>query len=230
MKKSNIALFGLACTLLVGMITTGFILKEEAAKIDLTDPTRNYLTQTVAAFKVVKISGSNGYPIEIESGNTNSVSVLRRRQSFLEMKTVGDTLEIIFSGSNIPLHRADQPSSPVGIVIKSNAVTQIHNKNTYLRVKGFKQQTLALQLKENAFTDITNCRLSSLSIKATGNSRLAFKEQNTADTLNLELKNTTFAHLKDLNFSVLNRSVGDSTTVIFSNKAMAQLERKEINN
>jgi hypothetical protein len=223
MKKSNAALLGLALTLLVGMVVTGFILKQEAAKIDLRDLSRNYFIENVAAFKVLKVSGSNGYPIEIKHGNINSISVLRRRKSFLKTIVQGDTLEIIFSGANMPPDQAGQSTTPAGVIIKSNSVAQIRIKDTYNRIKGFRQGRLDMRLEGNSSADFLNCHFSILTIAAKNNSRFGFKHQNTADTINFRLANNTLAYLKNISFSVLQHQVGDSATVVLSNQSLTQL-------
>lgn len=130
MKKSNRALLGLALTLLGGMVATGFILKEESAKIDLDDPLRSYSSENVASFKVLKISGSNGYPIEVEYGETSKITVLRRRKGFLKTNVRGDTLEVIFSGANIPLDQADKSTTPAGVIIQSNTLSAVMVEDT----------------------------------------------------------------------------------------------------
>ena len=141
MKKSNSALLSLSNLFLGGLVATNFILKGEAAEIDLTDPLRNYDSERIAPFRVLKISGSNGYPIEIEQAEANSLTYLRRRKGFLETKALGDTLEIIFSGANIPLDQADKSTTPAGVIIKTKALAHIHVKDTFTRIKGFRSIT-----------------------------------------------------------------------------------------
>ncbi|KAA5542499.1 hypothetical protein [Adhaeribacter rhizoryzae] len=223
MKKSNIALLGLALIFTAGMLTTGFILKKEAAKINLNDPLRNYETTPTAAFKVLKISGSNGYPIHIQYDTGNSLTVLRRRKSFLKAKNTADTLEIIFSGANIPLDEASKNTTPAGIIIKTNAVNKIANQNTFVRIIDFRKTDLDLALSGQAVATFSNCQFPALNIRATGQSRFGFDGQNIADNFNLNLQNSTIGFLKNIQFAVLQHQVGDSAAVVLSNQVMAQV-------
>ena len=223
MKKSNIALLGLALTLTTGMINTGFILKKEAAKIDLNDPLRNYETTRIDSFKVLKISGSNGYPIHIQYDTSNSLTVLRRRKGFLKTKNKADTLEIVFSGANIPLDKADKNTTPAGIIIKTNSVAKIANQNTFIRIMDFQQTNLDLELTSNAVANFKNCQFPALNIRASGQSRFGFDGKNMAENFNLNLQNTTVGFLKNIHFSALSHQLGDSAAVVLSNQTLAQL-------
>jgi len=223
MKKSNIALLGLAFVFTTGMLTTGFILKKEAAKINLNDPLRNYETSPIPAFKVLKISGSNGYPIHIQYDTTNSLTVLRRRKSFLKTKTTTDTLEIIFSGANIPLEEAGKNTTPAGVIIKANAVKKITNQNTFVRIIDFKRTNLDLALSGHTVATFNNCHFPTLNIRATGLSRFGFDGQNIADNFNLNLQNSTVGFLKNIQFYALQHQVGDSAAVVLSNQVMGQI-------
>ncbi|MGV3585709.1 MAG: hypothetical protein ACO1OF_01805 [Adhaeribacter sp.] len=223
MKKSNIALLGLAFVFATGMLTTGFILKKEAAKINLNDPLRNYETSQMPAFKVLKISGTNGYPIHVQYDTVNSLTVLRRRKSFLKTKTTADTLEIVFSGANIPLDEAGKNTTPAGIIIKTNAVNKIANQNTFVRIIDFKRTNLDLALSGQAAATFNNCQFPALNIRATHQSQFGFDGQNIAENFNLNLQNSTIGFLKNIQFTVLQHQFGDSAAVVLSNQSMAQV-------
>ncbi|GEO06375.1 hypothetical protein AAE02nite_40390 [Adhaeribacter aerolatus] len=227
MKQSNIALLLLALVLTAGMVTTGFILKKEAAKIDLNDPLRNYETSNIPAFKVLKISGSNGYPIDIQQDSSTSLTVLRRRKSFLKTKRLGDTLEIIFSGANIPLEQAEKNTTPAGIIIKTNSVAKITNQNTFVRIMHFQKTNLDLELTGQAVANISNCQFPVLNIRAAEQSRFNFDGKNMAENFNLNLQNATVGFLKNIHFSALKHQVGDSAVVVLSNQTLTQLFNRQ---
>lgn len=223
MKPSNIALLSLAFAFLVGMFFTNSILKKEYVKIDLDDPLKDYVSVDYESFSVLKISGSNGYPIEIEAAEKEDIKVLRRRMGFFKKELKGDTLHITFSGSNIPLEQAANSTTQPGIKIQGSAFSQIIIKDTYTRIKGLTEKNLNLYLEGNASTAVLDCRFGSLSIAAKNNSRFEFKQHNSVDTLAFTLANTSMGYLKNIDFSVLQPTLGDSAVVAMSGSSLMEI-------
>jgi len=216
MKPSNLLTTILFSTLISGMFYTNIILKNEYLKIDLDDKFKNYISYNMDSYSVVKIEGSNGYPVEIKSGKSNNVKVLRSRINHFNKALVKDTLFIEFTGANISAEQSFLNETPTGIVIESNTLSKIIVSNTYNRIEGFSRKEMDIILKNSSIAEIADCKLNSLNLSSEGNSQYIFSKNNIIDSLNLIMLDKSIGHLKQLDFKHLSHSLGDSTTMVLS--------------
>ena len=216
MKKSNLYILGLVLVIITGMFASNSILKEEYQKIDLTDPYKNYLSVKSESYTVLDISGSNGYPIEIVHKKKNDIKVLRSRLNHFKKTLRNDTLFIKFTGSNIPLLQRYNTSTPAGIIIEKNILTDIISTNTHNRMSGFSNQDLKLNLLGNSLIEISDCDLNNMLIDMKNKSQIDFSSMNTVDSLNLIMANTSIASLQKIDFKTINHSLSDSITLVLS--------------
>ncbi len=112
MKSGNTALIAFITLLLVSMIWVNTQLKAAYNEIDLSDKLRNYLSIDTGPYSILKISGSNGYPIQIEQGDAREFKVLRSRGPHITHQISGDTLIIQFSGARVSPSSLDGLNTP----------------------------------------------------------------------------------------------------------------------
>jgi hypothetical protein len=226
MKKSNLYIMTLCIVIIAGMYVTNVMLTNEYQKIDLTDPYKNYVSVAIAPYKVLDISGSNGYPIEIVHKKTNDIKVLRSRLNHFKSTLRNDTLFVKFTGSNIPMGQRFQTNTPPGIIIEKNALDAIISTNTHNRVAGFSNQDIKLHLKGNSLMEISNCNLQTMEIEMLHKSQLEFSKGNTVDSLDLKMANTAVVSLQKIDFRTINHTLKDSITVVLSKDAFKNIIQK----
>ncbi len=226
MKKSNLYLTALGFVIIAGMYATNGILKKEYQKIDLTNPYKNYVSVSSAAFSVLEISGSNGYPIEIVHKKTNDIKVLRSRLNHFKSTLRKDTLFIQFTGSNIPMEQRYRSNTPPGIIIEKNRLSVITTANTHNRVLDFSGQNLKLTLKGNSLMEISNCRINTMTIDMKNNSQVDFSNRNIVDSLDLKMRHTSIASLQRIDFRAIKHTLSDSITIVLSKDAFKNIVNK----
>ena len=226
MKASNIALSVLALLLLTSMVWVNTRLEKVYSEIDLTDKLRNYLPLQTDNFKILKISGSNGYPIEIQKGDKQEVRVLRSRVSQFKVDNSGDTLMIEFTGARVSPAALPETTTPAGMLITSDQLTELFLTNTHNRISGFYQRVLALQLSGESYTEFAGNRLDKLSIMAHDASSFEFGEENVADTAVISMKHRSVAFLDGLSYHKLQPEMEDSALVVLSKNALMELVKK----
>lgn len=216
MKTSNIFIIVLSLVIISAMYATNVNLKNEYKKIDLKDPFKNYVSVNTAAYAVLNISGSNGYPIEIKQEKDNDIKVLRSRLKHFKSIVKNDTLYIEFTGSNISMQQSFLTTTPPGIIIHKNKLSSIHIANTHNRISGFINQDLELNLNGNSHTEISNSTLNTLNVKMENNSQIQFLKKNNVDSLTLIMKNKSVASLDKISFKKINPILSDSITLVLS--------------
>lgn len=225
MKKSNLFFMTLGIIMIMGMCATNIVLKKEYDKIDLTDPYKNYVSVQSEPYMVLDLSGSNGYPIEIEYSETNDIKVLRSRLGHFKNLLRNDTLFIQFTGSNIPMEQGRNSSTPAGIIIGKSTLSGIIGRGTHQRVSGFSGEDLKLILKGNAFAEISNCNLHIMEVDMMNTSQIAFLERNKVDSLQLKMANTTMAELRKIDFRNMEHTLGDSISFVLSKEVIGKILR-----
>ncbi|WP_425076821.1 hypothetical protein [Psychroserpens sp. S379A] len=216
MKKSNLFLIGLSIVVVAGMILTNVNLKKEYQKIDLTNPHKNYVSVAAEAYSVLDISGSNGYPIEVRYQKTNDIKVLRSRLSHFKSIVKNDTLFIEFTGSNISMQQRFNSNTPPGIIVGKNKLSSIEIADTHNRVSGFSNQDLKLVLKGNSYTEISDCNINLLEVDMKNNSQIEFVTTNTADSLDMTMRDKSIARMQEIHFQSLKHRLSDSVVVVLS--------------
>jgi len=223
MKTSNVLLLVVFFLTFFGMFYTNITLKREFLKIDLEDKFKNYISYDTESYSVINIKGSNGYPIKIKKGKLDDVKVLRSRQNHFKKKLVEDTLFIEFTGANISIQQSFIHETPPGIIIEKNTLSKIIVSNTYNRITGFSDQELDIILQNSSIIDIAECDLKTLNLYTEHNSQYVFSRSNRIDSLNLTMLDKSIGHLKGLEFSSLNHSLGDSVTLVLSKNAFDRI-------
>lgn len=216
MKTSTIFITILSIVIIAGLFMSNTELKKEYLKIDLSDPYKNYVSVAHKPYTVLDISGSNGYPIQIVQKETNDIKVLRSRLNHFESELKQDTLCIKFTGSNIPPNQRYNSTTPYGIIIAHKGITSIISADTHNRVFGFKNDDLQITLKGNSFMEVNDCNLGNLNVKLEDTSYIDFISNNTADSLDLNMKDTSVASLQKLNTKTIHHVLKDSVTIILS--------------
>ena len=223
MKTSNLFIVLFSIVILAVLFITNINLKNEYLKIDLEDMYKNYVSVDAAPYSVLSISGSNGYPIEIEQNDTNSIKVLRSRLEHFKSVVKNDTLFIEFSGSNVSMQQSFLSTTPSGIVIHKNKLSAIVSMNTHQRVSGFENDRFNLILKGNSHLEIRSSNIQTLSVLTEKNSQIQFLEQNTIDSLSLKMLNTSVANLTNINFKKVHPVLSDSIAIVLSKNTFKNL-------
>ncbi len=216
---------GLLLILALGMFTTNSILKKEYLKIDLTDTFKNYTSVNKETYKVLHISGSNGYPIDIIEKPEHTIKVLRSRQKHFKSDLRKDTLFVVFTGANISQKQAFMTDTPSGIIVESNTINTVIANNTNTRITGFSQRDLKLILEGNSLTKVFNCTMETLAIAAKDNSQFEFSRNNTIDSLYIEMSNNSVGAFEEVNFSALHHSLKDSVRLVLSKEVVQTMMR-----
>lgn len=219
MKKSNTFISILTIAIIAGMFLVNVDLRDEYDKIDLKDPFKNYLPINHKSYSVLDISGSNGYPIQIMQKDINTIKVLRSRLNHFKSELRNDTLFVKFSGSNIPMNRHHNSSTPYGIIIENSELTNIVSTNTHNRIFDFSNTDLQISLKGNSFMEVNNCNINTLQINLENTSYINFVTNNKADSLDLKMKDKSIASLQKMSFNKINHSLKDSVTIVLSKHA-----------
>lgn len=223
MKTSHLFIALLSIIILGVLLATNVSLKKEYLKIDLEDMYKNYVSVDSEPYSVLSISGSNGYPIEIEQNDTNAIKVLRSRLEHFKSVVRNDTLFIEFSGSNVSMQQSFLTTTPSGIVINKNKLSAIVSSNTHQRVSGFENENFNLVLKRNSHLELQNSKINALSVLTENNSQIQFLENNTIDSLSLKMLNTSVANLIDVNFKKVHPVLSDSIAIVVSKDTFENL-------
>lgn len=226
MKSGNIALSILVLLLLTSMVWVNTQLKEVYHEIDFTDKLRSYLTIETDQYSILKVSGSNGYPIDIKQSENPSISVLRSRASQLEHRIEGDTLIIRFSGARVSPASLAATTTPAGLIISSSKLSGVILTDTHNRVTGFSQPSFTLDLRGESYTEITDNQASTLRVKASQRSSFEFYNKNTADTAYITLKDNSVGFLDGLSYHRLQPAMEDSSLMVLSKSALQALIKK----
>lgn len=181
-KASNIASLSLLMVLLTSMVWVNTELEKVYLEIDLNDELRNYLPIKTADFKLLKISGSNGYPIEIKKG-TEEMRMLRSRVSQFQHQVSGDTLIIEFTGARVSPSTLADTNTLAGLIIYSEQLEALILTNTHNRISGLDQEVLTLKLEGESYTELSDNRMRELHIEASDASSFEFRNENSADVV-----------------------------------------------
>lgn len=223
MKPGNIALLALLTVLLTSMVWVNTELRAVYYEIDITDKFRNYLSITTDKYSILKITGSNGYPIEIQQREQEEVKVLRSRMSQVDYQIQGDTLIIHFSGARVSHSALVNSTTLAGIIISASKLSKIVLNNTHNRISGFDQQALTLRLKGSSYTELSDNSFGTFSLKAQGESSFEFKNKNEVDTAFFGLMGSSVGFLEGLSYHVFEPVMEDSSLIILSKSALREL-------
>ncbi len=226
MKTANIALSLLLIILLTSMVWVNTELRTVYYNIDLTDKLRNYQSIEVDDYAVLKILGSNGYPVEIHSSEENELKVLRSRMSQFKHRVAGDTLIIHFSGARISPSSLAHSTTPAGIIISCSTLTGIVLEDTHNRISGLHQNQLSLILRGSSYTELSDNLFGTLSLQAEASSNFEFKNMNVSDTVLLGLRGGSVGFLEGLSYHVIQPALEDSSLIVLSKKALRELMQK----
>lgn len=226
MKTGNIALSILLIILLTSMVWVNTELRTVYYNIDLTDKLRNYQSIEVDDYSILKISGSNGYPVEILSSEENEVKVLRSRMSQFQHRMAGDTLIIDFAGARVSSSSLAHSTTPAGIIISCSNLTGIVLTDTHNRISGLDQNQLSLILRGSSYTELSNNLFGTLSLQAEANGNFEFKNENRSDTVLLGLTGGSVGFLEGLSYHVFKPTLEDSALIVLSKNALRELMQK----
>ena len=171
MKKSNQFLASLGLLTFIMICYTNFNLVREYKKIDLSDPFKNYLSLPSIPHSVLKLSGSNGYPI----------------------------------------------------VIQRNVLSEIIISDIHCKIADFDAEELRLTVNGNALSEIKDCHLNTMNVEVSNNGHLEFFHENSVDSLQLAMSNTSSVYLKNVNLHHIEQDLTDSVSIILSNDVFTAL-------
>lgn len=223
MKPGNIAFSALIIILLTSMIWVNTELRDAYYQIDLTDKLRNYLSISTDEYSILKISGSNGYPIEIQQSDKSEMKFLRSRIPQIEHKINGDTLILHFTAARVSPSSLANTVTPPGIIISCPTLSEIILEDTHNRISGFEQSLLQMKLAGSSYTEFSDNRIGTLSVHARGSSSFDFRNKSTADTAILRLKGGSVGFLEGLSYHVIEPIMEDSSLVVLSKSALQEL-------
>ncbi|MEM6800564.1 MAG: hypothetical protein AAF696_04120 [Bacteroidota bacterium] len=223
MKKSNRFLMVLGLFTLLMMLFTNFNLVEAYKKIDLSDPFKNYISMEAQSYRVLKLSGSNGYPIEIRQADENTCMLLRSRREHVKLRIHADTLFIDFTGASISKQQSQaSPTSPA-IIIQTNSIQEILATDVHCRISDVSRDEMKLSLAGHALSELKDCHLNRMQLDIVQQAHMEFLHQNSIDSLELRMANTSIAFLKNVNLDHIKQDLGDSVSVVLSNYVFRDL-------
>lgn len=223
MNKSNQFLAILGLLTFSMMFFTNFNLVRAYKKIDLSDPFKNYISLNTQPFAVLKLSGSNGYPIEVSYAEKNELKVLRSRTDHVQHRSIGDTLFIEFTGATVSKQQSQLSDTPPAIIVQRNMLPEIIAKDIHCKVSDFNADEMRLTIQGNALTEIKNCHLKDMKVEISQQGHLEFFQQNNIDSLALSMKNSSIAFLKEVNVHHIQQDLGDSVAIVLSNHVFSAL-------
>jgi len=223
MKKSNqfVILVGLLTSFMI--LFTNFKLVGEYKKIDLSDPFKNYVSLDTEPYTVLKLSGSNGYPIEVIQAVENELKLLRSRTEHVQYSQKSDTLFIAFTGASISKHQSMNSNSPAAIIIQTNTLPEIIATDIHCKISDFEAEEMKLSLEGNAISEIKDCLFNRMEVDISQQGHLEFFHQNRADSLVLSMANSSVAYLKQVNLNYIDQDLGDSVAIVLSNDVFSAL-------
>lgn len=225
MKKSNQFLLILGSIILSMMLFTNFNLVEEYKKIDLSDPFKNYISLDVEPYAVLKLSGSNGYPIEVRQADESELKLLRSRTEHVKHRIHADTLFISFTGARISKHQSQTSNSPAAIIIQRSVLPEIIMTDIHGKISDFEADEMKLSIKGNALAEIKDCQLNRMQVNISQQGHLEFFHQNSVDSLALDMANSSVAFLKQVNLQHIQQDLGDSIAIVLSNDVFSALNK-----
>ena len=225
-KRSNqfLAILGLLTFSILFFINLKLV--EEYKKIDLSDPFKNYFSLDVEPYAVLKLSGSNGYPIEVNYAAENGLKVLRSRKNHMKHSMHGDTLCIEFTGASISKQQSQFSKTAAAILIHRNTLPKIIATDIHCRISDFDTDQLYLRLKGHALSEIKGCYLNRMKVDISQQGQLEFFHQNSIDSLELSMANTSVAFLKNVNLHHITQDLSDSVSIVLSNHVFSTLLNK----
>lgn len=217
MKKSNqfLAILGLLTLFMV--LFTDVKLVQAYKKIDLSDPFKNYISLELGPYAVLKLSGSNGYPIEVNYADEDELKVLRSRTEHVNHSIHKDTLFIEFTGARISKQQNQSSNSPAAIIIQKSRIPEIIATDIHCRISDFEIDEMKLSLEGHAISEIKDCQLGRMKVNIAQQGHLAFYHQNRINSLVLKMENASVAFLKNVNLHHIEPDLGDSVSLVLSN-------------
>lgn len=223
MKKATIYLICLSICFIMGMFLTNINLKQAYLQIDLSDPYKNYIHTCIHPLKAVKISGSNGYPIDIKQKESNEIKFLKSRQEHIQKKISNDTLYIKFTGANKTRQTGDDSDAAAAIILELQHLPPVYVKNTFHRISGFKQKEVHLYLNGQAEIALYDCNANYMVVSSNNNSHIAFIKNNYMNTLDIRLQEYANAYFKQLQCTNFYPTLGDNVSMVFSKSSLEAL-------
>ena len=223
MKKSNLFLTILGILTCSMMVFTNFNLVEAYKEIDLSDPFKNYLSLDTQPYSVLKLSGTNGYPIEVKYADENGLKVLRSRTEHLKHSIQADTLFIEFTGARITKQQSQFSKAPAAIIIQRNTLPEIIAEDIHCRIADFEGSKMNLRIHGQALAEIKDCHLNHMQVDISEQGHLEFFHQNSIDSLQLNMANTSVAFLKNVNLRHIQQDLSDSVSIVLSNHVFSAL-------
>ncbi len=220
MKRSNLLLLLLTVIYLSGIFITDHLLALQYVKINLSDPYKNFQTIAVLPFKALKITGGNGYAIRIKQGDYN-IRLMNSRKDFFKMKTLNDTLSVIFNVANQNYQNPQE--SIVGLIISVPSINYVELSGTNNEVGPLQQDSLIIHQDTNTVTRLTDLRLNYLSLHGTATSYFDFKAKNNALHLNVNIKNNAVINFHQVSFKQFTPHVGDSAAIVIYRESLENL-------
>ncbi|MDW3647623.1 MAG: DUF2807 domain-containing protein [Bacteroidia bacterium] len=230
MKKSNEFLATLGLLIFLMMFFTNFNLVQEYKKIDLSDPFKNYISQDTEPYTVLKLTGSNGYPIEVRQADENELKLLRSRTEHLTYRIHADTLFIEFTGARISKQQSMNSTSPAAIIIQKSRLPEIIATDIHCKISDFKSEEMKLSIEGNALAEIKDCHFNRMEVGISQQGHLEFFHQNSIDSLQLNMANTSVAFLKNVNLHHIQQDLGDSIAIVLSNHVFSAFLNKPASN
>lgn len=222
MKRSNLLLLILTVIMLGGLVITDHLLTVQYHKTALDDPYKNFEQVAVQPFKVLKISGGNGYVVKITQDKKYGIRLRSSRKSFFSMKASRDTLKIGFSVANQNYQKPEDGT--IGLIIGAPMLELLVLSGTNNELGPFQQYTLAVIQDKNTVTRLNRINAHHLNLRGTGISYFDFQLSNVVKHLSLELKNNAVASFHQIGFEQFSPVLQDSSSIIVNRQALEMLQ------
>lgn len=218
MKTSDRILCGLAAVLLTATAGVDVILKQGYAAVRLDDPDRAYLKMDVRPFKHLRITGGNGYAVEIRQAKEYEIKVMRSRERFFSSVRRGDTLTIQFTVASTSAN-PDPGQLPRGLVISAPRLVSISAEGTSNLIREWSSDSLQIRLEGNATANISRINLAGLAVAGSQKARINFDSANTVKNLRLDLNHAASVYLNQIRFRHLVPALTGDSHIILGSRA-----------
>ncbi len=221
MKRSNLLLLILSVVLLSGLFITDRLLVLEYAKINLSDPYKNFESIAVLPFKALKISGGNGYAVRVKQGEHFNIRLMHSRKAFFKMNLLHDTLFITFAVANQSYQKPEE--STVGLIVFVPKVSYLEFSGTNNEIGPLQLDSLVVRQNENTVTRLREIQLDYLSLHGNATSYFDFQFKNQVQYLHVNIKNRAVVNLHEVSVMRCIPLLQDSAAIVVYKESLTNI-------
>lgn len=247
MKTSNILLLTALVVLLSALATYNIALKAEYKTEKYRDPYRNYIAMDFSGFEEIEVNAGDMLNVLIEPGDEHAVYLYKGNDDVVQIGQENKILQVnvsidekqkgvrgwgsphlIIKTPSLKTVRANATHALNGkSVTNPKRLTPLNHLNT--TIKGFKQDSLRLELDNGVIVQLNNNTLKRLSAVAgtspESESKLRILEGNNIQQANLDIRNRSHLALQGIAIPELQYNLSEQAQVELSGNALAVLRK-----